>query len=129
MGTENLANGRASRFSGEVAPLSSFELWKRPDVGGVQLTFRASVARGSELFDDRCATCHAAGSTSAMDIGTTNKPYAPEAADLPLFRVTCNADSRVIYTQDPGRALITGKCSDVGAIVMQQLRGLAARAG
>jgi cytochrome c peroxidase len=34
----------------------------------------------------------------------------------------------VIYTQDPGRALISGKCNDVGAIVMQQFRGLAARA-
>jgi cytochrome c peroxidase len=34
----------------------------------------------------------------------------------------------VIYTQDPGRALISGKCNDIGAIVMQQFRGLAARA-
>ena len=34
----------------------------------------------------------------------------------------------MIYTQDPGRALISGKCDDVGAIVMQQFRGLAARA-
>ena len=31
-------------------------------------------------------------------------------------------------TQDPGRALITGKCADVGSIVMQQFRGLTARA-
>ena len=35
---------------------------------------------------------------------------------------------RVIYTHDPGRALISGRCMDVGAIVMQQFRGLAARA-
>ena len=48
---------------------------------------------------------------------------------------TCNAGApahpflgRVIRTQDPGRALITGKCADVGAITVQQLRGLAARA-
>jgi cytochrome c peroxidase len=34
----------------------------------------------------------------------------------------------VIYTQDPGRALISGKCADVGSIVVPQLRGLAARA-
>jgi len=34
----------------------------------------------------------------------------------------------VVYTQDPGRALISGKCNDIGAIVMQQFRGLAARA-
>jgi len=30
--------------------------------------------------------------------------------------------------QAPGRALVTGKCADVGSIVMQQFRGLAARA-
>jgi cytochrome c peroxidase len=94
----------------------------------VQTAFRASVARGSELFAARCASCHAAGLRAPVDIGTTNLPYAKEAADLPLFRVTCNADGRVIYTQDPGRALVAGKCADVGAIVMQQLRGLAARA-
>ena len=35
---------------------------------------------------------------------------------------------RVILTQDPGRALVTGKCADVGAITVQQLRGLSARA-
>jgi len=31
-------------------------------------------------------------------------------------------------TTDPGRALITGRCNDIGTIVMQQFRGLAARA-
>ena len=35
---------------------------------------------------------------------------------------------RVIYTQDPGRALISGRCADVGSIVMGQFRGLSARA-
>ena len=34
----------------------------------------------------------------------------------------------MIYTTDPGRALISGRCVDVGSIVMQQLRGLSARA-
>lgn len=97
-----------------------------------------------------CATCHGMHMTGMdtangwMDLGTTNKPWAleppesPWAKDmpaLPLFKVTCRADlpphpflGRVIYTQDPGRALISGKCEDVGAIVIQQFRGLAARA-
>jgi cytochrome c peroxidase len=54
---------------------------------------------------------------------------------MPLFRVTCKPGvrphpflGRVIYTQDPGRALISGLCNDVGTIVMQQFRGLSARA-
>jgi cytochrome c peroxidase len=34
----------------------------------------------------------------------------------------------VIYTQDPGFALTTGKCIDIGKITIQQMRGLAARA-
>jgi mono/diheme cytochrome c family protein len=125
LGHDNLAAGRAPRFSGEAAPPSSFELWNKPGAVDVQLAFRTSVARGNNLFAAHCATCHAAGASErAMDIGTTNR----DEKDLPLFRITCNADGRVIYTQDPGRALVTGKCSDVGAIVMQQLRGLSARA-
>jgi hypothetical protein len=97
-----------------------------------------------------CATCHGMHMTAMdtangwMDIGTTNQPWAKEAPRnpwqtedelMPLFKITCHKDvaphpylGRVIYTQDPGRALISGKCNDVGTIVMQQFRGLAARA-
>jgi len=70
-----------------------------------------------------------------IDTGSTNQPAAIAAPDLPLFKITCNANApahpflgRVILTQDPGRALVTGKCADVGAITVQQLRGLSARA-
>lgn len=97
-----------------------------------------------------CSTCHGMHMTGMdvengfMDLGTTNLPWAKEEpvspwaekpAEMPLFRLTCRDDlpphpflGREIYTQDPGRALITGKCEDIGAIVMQQFRGLAARA-
>jgi hypothetical protein len=97
-----------------------------------------------------CATCHGMHMTGLdtvngwMDIGTTNLPWASEVPlnpwneakpQMPLFRVTCKPDvkphpylGRVIYTQDPGRALISGRCNDVGTIVMQQFRGLSARA-
>ena len=58
-----------------------------------------------------------------------------DGPQMPLFRVTCKPGvrphpflGRVIYTQDPGRALISGLCNDVGTIVMEQFRGLAARA-
>ncbi len=72
-----------------------------------------------------------------MDVGTTIQPAAnsDDSPDLPLFKITCSATAlphpyrgRVIYTTDPGRALSTGKCSDVGSVVMQQFRGLSARA-
>jgi hypothetical protein len=70
-----------------------------------------------------------------MDLGLNNLPWANQRPDLPLFKVTCRADAmpqsylgRSIYTHDPARALITGKCADVGASMTQQSRGLAARA-
>jgi hypothetical protein len=94
-----------------------------------------------------CATCHSAPMTGQapaagwIDVGTTNFPNWTEPAtwsessELPVFKITCARDAdphpylgRVMYTTDPGRALISGKCADVGSIVMQQLRGLAARA-
>ena len=83
-----------------------------------------------------CATCHGMHmmgmdvANGWMDIGTTNLPWAREEPLnpwnarkplLPLFKVTCKAGvtphpflGSVIYTQDPGRALISGKCNDVG---------------
>lgn len=74
---------------------------------------------------------------NAYDQSTAHEPPAgrDRAKDLPLFKLTCKSSAlphpylgRVVYTQDPGRALINGKCRDIGAITMQQMRGLAARA-
>jgi hypothetical protein len=69
-----------------------------------------------------------------MDLGLNNWPWN-QREDLPLFRATCHDDAvpqsylgRVVYTHDPGRALVTGKCRDIGASMTQQMRGLAARA-
>jgi hypothetical protein len=145
-----------------------FEVWKKP-APSPQADFRASVARGNDIFMFRqfwlrdathinsiglgnplkrtCATCHNAQMTGQdlsagwVDLGTTNYPtwtepgFYSESRELPIFKITCNQDApphpylgRVIYTSDPGRALISGRCVDVGSIVMQQFRGLAARA-
>jgi hypothetical protein len=97
-----------------------------------------------------CVTCHnlqmvgTDASAGWGDLGTMNEPWADAAIssptygsqpDLPLFKVVCRTEARphpflgrVIFTHDPGRALISGKCYDVGSIVMGQLRALAARA-
>ncbi|MCP5146145.1 MAG: hypothetical protein H6978_15150 [Gammaproteobacteria bacterium] len=145
-----------------------FAMWSDPATNGgatpEQREFRASVARGAELFYARrfiisdvgayndkglgnpfkrsCGSgCHNTllmGMDLApgfMDLGLNNYPWANTQNDLPLFKVTCHADAvpqsylgRVIYTHDPGRSLITGKCRDVGATMTQQSRALAARA-
>jgi cytochrome c peroxidase len=139
------------------------------ELAEAQREFRASVARGNDVFMFRqfwirdaahinsiglgnpikgtCSTCHNAQMTGQdlapgwVDVGTTNYPTWTEPpvfsdkAALPVFKLTCDKSApphpylgRVIYTNDPGRALITGKCVDIGSIVMGQFRGLAARA-
>lgn len=125
--------------------------------------FRASVTRGIDLFDNRtflitdsaglnsmnfgnptrntCSFCHNMTRTGMdvapgqVDLGTTNEPFSDPAADLPLFKLTCDRKyppqpflGRVVYTHDPGLALTTGKCADIGRITIQDMRGLAARA-
>jgi hypothetical protein len=104
------------------------------------ITGAMGVNTSSAPVNGTCASCHdisMSGMASArwIDTGSTNQPWAIAAPDLPLFKITCNPDApphpflgRVIYTEDPGRAMTTGKCADVGAITVQQLRGLAARA-
>lgn len=144
LGPEHMLNAKAGPLSPDGF-WHSFDAWKLSPAAqdaGIQKEFRASVARGSSIFSSRtfpisgvkalaakegtCATCHAAGLQRWMDIGTVNQPPEKASSDLPLFRVTCNSGA-VIHTQDPGRALITGRCADVGAIVIQQFRGLTAR--
>ena len=70
-----------------------------------------------------------------VDLGTTNEPFADPAPHLPLFKLTCKSGFKphahlgpVVYTSDPGFALTTGRCKDIGKITIQNMRGLAARA-
>src|SRR5690606_6890199 len=70
-----------------------------------------------------------------MDLGLNNFPWANNRPDLPLFKIVCDEDAaphsylgREIYSHDPGRALVTGKCAHVGFTMTQQMRALSARA-
>jgi hypothetical protein len=68
-----------------------------------------------------------------VDLGTTTQPFADPAPHLPLLRVACQGRphphyGKVILTHDPGYALTTGRCADVGKITLQSMRGLAGRA-
>jgi cytochrome c peroxidase len=89
---------------------------------------------------DSCNFCHNMTRTGMdvapgqVDLGTTNEPFADPAPELPLFKLTCDPKyaahpflGRVVYTHDPGFALTTGKCVDIGKITMQSMRGIAAR--
>jgi mono/diheme cytochrome c family protein len=176
LGPQALAKGELRPGADRVrdSVFHSFDSWKAPEgmpkgISEAQREFRASVARGADLFATRqfwirdvahintggqdspikgtCATCHSArmiGQSAAAgwaDLGTANYPRSTDPkvfssqAELPIFKCVCDESApphpflgRVIYTTDPGRSLITGKCADIGAIVPQQLRGLSARA-
>lgn len=176
LGTRAMADGKVHVLANNNRDpvFRLFDAWKNPAAMAKELTeaqreFRASVARGNEVFMFRqfwirdaahinsvglgnpikrsCATCHNTQMTGQdlapgwVDVGTVNYPTWTEPpvfsdkAELPVFKLTCDKSAsphpylgRVIYTNDPGRALITGKCVDIGSIVMGQLRGLSARA-
>lgn len=106
-------------------------------------------ALGVAVINGTCTTCHDSpniGNHSRpvpLDLGTSHA-LADEsdpqvvsalsqlaAPDLPIFQLTCTTGSlagTVVYTSDPGRALITGLCSDIGRVKGPILRGLPARA-
>jgi cytochrome c peroxidase len=79
-----------------------------------------------------CTTCHDTpnvGNHSVplpLDIGVSDA--RPSTSDLPLFTLRCLPTGAVVKTTDPGRALITGQCADIGRLKGPILRGLAARA-
>lgn len=52
---------------------------------------------------------------------------ALDTSGLPVYTIRCNGGTAV-QTTDPGRALITGKCANIGKTKGPILRGLAARA-
>ncbi len=119
---------------------------------------RLSVARGEKLFNTfpipisgvsglndklgvetimgTCTTCHDAPNVGnhsvplALNIGVTDYPAtAPlDTGGLPVYVLRCNATGQTYTVTDPGRALITGKCADIGKVKGPILRGLAARA-
>lgn len=107
-------------------------------------------------FQGTCSTCHDApnvGDHSAplpLDIGTSHDAAREQdtsianalsqltSADMPVYEITGCPNPfpnpqdpgapYVVYTTDPGRALITGNCSDLNRIKGPILHGLAARA-
>ena len=85
-----------------------------------------------------CSTCHDnpnVGNHSVdtlFNIGIADvPPNGKVPTDLPVFTLVCTSGplARQTFTvTDPGRALITGACADIGKLKVPALRGLAARA-
>jgi cytochrome c peroxidase len=88
-----------------------------------------------------CGTCHDTpdvGNHSVkapLNIGIANAgvgaPPALDISGLPIFTLQCVAGplaGKNFIVTDPGRALISGNCADIGKLKGPILRGLAARA-
>jgi len=92
-----------------------------------------------------CATCHSQHFDGADSFPNAQQDQGigGDSADfggptpstfLPIFKLTCNAGSTAgfhgtsVLTNDPGKALISGKCADAGKFTVPQLRAVASRA-
>lgn len=92
-------------------------------------------ALGQPVITGTCTTCHDAPNVGnhsfavPLSIGTTAYPPVPalDITGLPIYTLQCS-DGTTVQVTDPGRALITGNCSDIGKVKGPILRGLAGRA-
>jgi hypothetical protein len=104
-------------------------------VGGLNDALNQSSIPGT------CTTCHDTPNvgnhsvTAPLNIGVADagkkSPPALEISKLPVFTIWCTSGrlaGKMFEVTDPGRALITGKCADIGKVKGPILRGLAARA-
>ena len=130
-------NSRLDPGSITSEPFTIFKAWIT--AVGPGSAGRQAVARGQTLFNERrhdgrlmCSGCHNApnvGSSSTgsfFDIGVASAER--RAPDMPLYTFRCHSGGASIHTTDPGRALISGRCTDIGRFKVPTLRGLAARA-
>jgi cytochrome c peroxidase len=148
LSTVPFSDGMNSGSGFDSNVFSLFTNWA--NASGTNARWQQSIARGQMLFNTRsmritavpgfndvqgqaqvmgtCSTCHntpnvGGNSTFAMmNIGTGSPKE-----DLPSYLMLCN-DGTQVLTTDPGRAMVTGKCEDIGKFKIPGLRGLPARA-
>ena len=106
------------------------------DVAGLNDTLNAKSIPGF------CGTCHdtpdVGNHSNRLPInigiangGSNNNNPGLDIADLPVFTLQCVSGpltGKTFVVTDPGRALISGKCADIGKVKGPILRGLAGRA-
>ncbi len=96
---------------------------------------------GAQSISGFCGTCHDTPNVgnhsvkAPLNIGIANaganSPPALDISGLPVFMLSCTSGpltGQSFVVTDPGRALISGKCADIGKVKGPILRGLAARA-
>ena len=119
---------------------------------------RQAIARGERVFNTRrfvidnvpglngapgdpiaaplpnatCTVCHntpnAGNHSVSMPLNIGTAAAARRTPDLPLYTLRNTMTGELTYTTDPGRAMITGKWTDIGKFKGPVLRALGARA-
>jgi hypothetical protein len=95
---------------------------------------RGAIYRGQEIFNGagKCSGCHDSPNVGGHSVvaffntGTAEPPKCSSA--LPVLTLQNKTTLETKVTCDPGRALSTGKWTDIGRFRAPPLRGLAARA-
>lgn len=107
------------------------------------------LTTGTQQITGTCTTCHDTPNVGnhsfplPLDIGTGHSLLYEtdpniiagleqlQQPTLPVFELTCMQGTeagQTFYTTDPGKALLTGQCTDIGRIKGPILRNLATRA-
>ena len=137
----NLRGGEVARARASIARGQAIFNTKTINITGVA---GINDVVGAPSFAGSCGTCHDTPNggdhsvKAPLNIGIAGAgPDAPPALDtsgLPVFTVVCTVATPFhpantpIYVTDLGRAMLSGKCNDVGKTKGPILRGLAARA-
>ncbi len=134
--------------------MTLFDAWDNLQGNNAQSHERAAVARGQRLFNTKvinvtgvaglndvlnqpviqanCTLCHDTPNVGNHSVGAPLNIGLTDASrrtpDMPLYTLRNKSTGETVQTTDPGRALISGKWSDIGKMKGPILRGLAARA-
>jgi len=134
----NLSGGGVNKDRGSVARGETLFNTTQINITGVG---GLNDVLGVQSISGFCGTCHDSPNVgnhsvkAPLNIGIANAgPNSPPALDisgLPVFMLSCTSGpltGQSFIVTDPGRALISGKCADIGKVKGPILRGLAARA-
>ncbi len=158
LGINDPLGGNPTHAAFDPNVFTIFDNWADLPESAPREEAREAVARGQKLFNTlvipitgvagindalnqpvvmgTCTTCHDAPNVGdhslsvPLNIGVTDFPaLAPlDTRGLPVYTLVCKATGQKFRVTDPGRAMISGKCADIGKTKGPILRGLAARA-
>ena len=131
---QKIFNTKQFTISG-VGDLNGETISAQRDVNGDGVVDIYNIGPLPASLTGTCTLCHDSpnggnhSTVAPLNIGLVDESV--RTPDMPLYTLTCNSGphaGQVYKVTDPGRALISGKCRDIGAFKGPVLRGLPSRA-